>query len=74
MNSASSDEVLPLVAEALMNKRAKEAAMEAIASTACATAGENATTAQFDVKIGDGMDIAIHGENGMKMSLFRKHS
>ena len=44
------------VAEALLAKAEKEQAAMAAASS----------STQFDVKIGDGMDIAIHGENGKK--------
>ena len=48
--------------------------MAALAATASGAAGVTASTAattQFDVQIGDGMDIAIHGENGK--GLFTPH-
>lgn len=41
-----------VIAETLLSKMDKE------------QASRQPNTTQFDVKIGDGMDIAIHGENG----------
>ena len=58
------------LSEALLHKmEAKEQAGSASAgasagAAAASSAHSQQSTTQFDVKIGDGMDIAIHGENG----------